>query len=538
MEGDGSLTITPVNLLNTATAQGDGVEIELDDFALADRGRLHTITFDYNIPDNGISANGDFQLFLLDYTNGRVIRVNNSEINVGRGTHYATVFIPEDTVDATLLLHFAADRPFLYFWWIDRIRMAPVIISNQVVETANIYLQAMLNGTGVSANTTTPFSFPDIHTENPTGQWDGTTFTALEDGPILFDISIKSTASTTTNVAAYIDRGDGNGFVSYQYVGTFVNDSLAETFLANMERGHRLQFRPDASTGMVGNRPDINYIKALKVGSRQVTYQGFDGEEVIVEGEATALSSSDANTGFTFNNTIRDTHNAWDGQTFVAPSDGVYLADVSIFGNNLGNVYWYLNRNDGAGWVRYKHIGEFTGGAEKTTIFCLLTGEQLQLRSFTANNLSANRPDLSYIKFVKLVVSAPQLFGGGPVHAKYTSSNGQSVTIGNPIAYEERVADSHNGFNNGVYTVQFSGIYNIVAAAPNTGADYTITLTVTRGGTAVIQTSVSTMASDIVPVVDNLRLEAGDQVSIIPAQAYNLWARSDFTYFSIAKIGF
>lgn len=149
--------------------------------------------------------------------------------------------------------------------------------------------------------------------------------------------------------------------------------------------------------------------------------------------------------------------------------------------------------------------------------------------------------------------SESPLVGQAIINAQYTSNNGQTVTDGNNVIYEDSVYDTNSAYNTGtgVYTVPTTGKYRISAAASGTAHAGTVNTTrfrinainITSGAVRCGYANIATTTSSVTynsMVSTTLNCTAGDQLAIrfdISTYTGTLAASGNVNHFSIERVG-
>ena len=128
------------------------------------------------------------------------------------------------------------------------------------------------------------------------------------------------------------------------------------------------------------------------------------------------------------------------------------------------------------------------------------------------------------------------------VAARYTSNNGQAVTLDTAVKYEDLGYDTHNAYDvaTGIYTVAVSGVYSIKAIfAPIAAASYRL-IGIHKNGVSVASKYHDTASANedgYIDISTDIDLVKGDEIEIIAENlTITLDASSKYNHLSIHRI--
>lgn len=250
-----------------------------------------------------------------------------------------------------------------------------------------------------------------------------------------------------------------------------------------------------------------------------------------------AVTANVTNITFT---TVLDRAGAWNGTQYVVPVSGDYV--VSGNGTMTASATLFAYKNGVAiGSFSTAGTGVISSGAVLVT--GCNAGDLLSLRSGVTTTIASG-----YLGIFRL--SGPAVIAATEsVNALYTGAppTGTLTSAFNTATFATRVADSHNAYSSGTYTVPVSGKYSIASQTAQNGTYALNKQAITAiaiNGTAKYKGL--TQAGGVLTVcysevsVNSIPLIAGDLITI---QCYNdstapsYVSDATLNWFSIARIG-
>lgn len=457
-----------------SNVQGEGVSIACENFDLADRGKAHIISFEYDASDTN-ALDGDFRVFFKDETNGIVYRVVGEDILGGSGTHYARIQVPLDCVSGSVLIHCAATHADGYDLKYDRVSIGPQKISmGSVIDDFKDFTP-----TGTWTTNTTYFGqrrrVGDVLNAKIRLQMAGAP-NAVNLTLDMPDVLLIDSSKLELN-AGFAEVGRGVLYtVSQSYVLKVLVDpsNLDELriFYTN-ELSSNVRTVPLDHNSPVTIASGYEVLLDLSVpvqgwSSRSKISSDFGGREIFVEGRSNgggAITAATTDIDFT---EIDDTVAGFDGQVFVATKTAKYNFKGSTNWTTaaIRNLFAYLDT--GSGFVQDKLLGTTPGLSSSTQPFngtlSLNKGDRVVIRSNTNGGTLAASADTHWLTITE-VTTSQQILGGDDVSGRVTSDNGQTIPTGTEtvVVFEDVEYDTAALYDNttGILKIREKGKFVI-----------------------------------------------------------------------------
>lgn len=446
-----------------SNVQGEGINIALNDFDIADKSQKVLISFEYDASDPDY-VDADFRVFIYDNTNSSLIRVSDEDIKGGKGTHYATFQIPYNCDSASLLIHCATSDTLSYDLKIDRISLGR---TPYAVGTVN----------------------KDWETFTPTGSWvTNTTYVGSKarKGDTQFvetNISLSgapNAVSLTLTVPVPIDLDvhpaeTAIGFAYIQDSSTSANNTMATAFVSSATT---ILFRVVGATGISNTAPftfangdtiKIKYSYAVdgweSQGVSSIDLGARDIKSVARNSATTAVTSG---TAIHFANVSESRGGVmWTSSTQFTPletndylfsGDILASATITTWSITVFNVTDSVQASDGRlGHAESSALVTYAG------VVALTKGKVYEIRTSDTFTPSAAG---SMVSVIKKMASPQSMLGATLIAACYTTNTGNAIgTSLTDVIFEDLVKDETGIYNpgTGVATIPESRWYRIRA---------------------------------------------------------------------------
>jgi hypothetical protein len=249
---------------------------------------------------------------------------------------------------------------------------------SETTSNRNIYVEGRGNDDSSVIADTTDVKF--TKTEDYTGAYDGTTFTASEDMEVQVEGSVNFVGASSRRIISYI-----NG-LSDKYLSDLLN-SNDHSFggKIKLKKGQTLTFRASVNGGTLSNSNAAHHITIQKASSGSQTIAQSESILVRAAGNGNTLISGDT-TDLDFTE-IEDSHGLWDGSVFTSPRDDVYSFNGAVNHTTTGSRTVSLYK----GAVHHKAIGSndpSSGFVKFSGKIKLLKGETASLRESNGGTLT------------------------------------------------------------------------------------------------------------------------------------------------------
>lgn len=455
IRGDATFTI----IKSGVDAQGYGQNIGLETIDPADINKRLQVSFEYKMPNPGGNPyiDGDYQIFIYDVDNAALIGAveNDDGGTILRSediTKFVGFFNSTDSLNYRLLLHVTTSDTTSTAIAIDNVQLGPVGFVPVVLQ-----YEETIDVTGSGAFTGGTIKVSRIGNQVNIQTETDLTF-AAQSTPTSADGILPEWARPNinrwnlyiNNGANYVARANVTpaGAFAVDFSNWDGSDDATETTDSSFMS---LSYSVDGKTNVVSNT--------------ELTQQ-----TVRVTGQASSASHTGTggyqNVDFTKD---RDTHNAYDGTTFVAPRDGFYNFSAYIqFASNASGrrgVRWLLTGADDGDIPGNLLPASATGsfGILSTGMVFMVKGGTAILQAFqdSGGNLNYGTGNIS-------IMGMPNFTSYGvvknPVPAvKAIMSASQSVVVTSTVVveFDSIEYDTNDGWNfaNNNYVVPEDGIY-------------------------------------------------------------------------------
>lgn len=381
-------------------------------------------------------------------------------------------------------IHIASTNASAYDVNFDRIQVGPGLKAFGSVTTdwesftPNINLTTNLTATAVKRRV------GDMVHEKYTFLWSGATDSAsleitpsesvdtskLENTTLRQNKLIGSAFSHNVGVDAIIGVPSYNGSTSKINIvgGTTGNSTWSNTYPTTIGAGDSISV-------------DVAY-PVLGWSSSQQLSEDADTREVYFQGAGNGGGSVTANdTGIDFTE-IKDSHGAWSGTSFTAPSSGRYFFEglvaftTSIAAGIQTRVNGTLVRLAG-----FTNQASLIGPMFKVTLD-LVKGDAVTFTSDTTATL--NNSTLNHYLNINKMQGPSQIAANELIACSYSTNAGATVVDGGTVVYEDEEFDTHGSYNisTGEFTCPASGKYRVTATI-GSSATSEIAIGVRQNGT-------------------------------------------------------
>jgi hypothetical protein len=471
LRGVGSLKIAK------AAADASGEQVYTDfSVETADLSKKLTISFDYDASDANYS-DGDMRILVIKDPAGTpvTIRVNGEDLKGGKGTHIAQFQTDATITDYRLVIEQVSTQASAVNILIDNVSVGP----REIVKGA---------------------AMTDWKEYTPNGSWTNTTYygkwrrigdsaevqisavmTGVPAGSIInvelpsgLEIDINklsvSGAAKSLGTVGMLNNGTdwGGGFVAYN--GTNSVTANIKTSTATYQYSRVTPTSP--FTFANGDQVNFEFTVPIKGwSSNAITSEDLGGREVYFRGEGSVNSVVTSNTRIQYitESSAGVVNNA--GLLTIQETGDYFInASVGYTGAVDGIIRALVNGNP----ISEGRMGSSTGVAQTSKVVRLFKGDTLEFRildSDSSNIDILNNTTYRTNASVQKLASPQTILETETVAARYTSNNGQTLTNGAIVKYEDLTKDTHNAYNisTGEYTVPVSGWYQVNATGrPNT----------------------------------------------------------------------
>jgi hypothetical protein len=186
------------------------------------------------------------------------------------------------------------------------------------------------NDGSLIASDATDINFTEV--EDTTASFDGTVFTAPESGTYILSGAVRTTATITSILKAFVD----GSFNTTLGVGSSVSVTPFSGSVT-LEKGQELTVRSSATSTL--SNSNLHSIHIQKLASPQTI---LENETVAAHYQTndTSQTTSTSITTIVYEDSIKDTHNAYNTSTGIynVPASGWYNIDASLLSGTLSYV--------------------------------------------------------------------------------------------------------------------------------------------------------------------------------------------------------
>lgn len=478
----------------------------------AARARVLNVSFDYY--NTGTGAEGDWQVWIYDITNARLIQPSNYKLSVSTSTtifsRYNAVFQTSDSTSYRILLHKTTTNSLTLIY--DNVVISPVVQpSTTLITEWQSYTPTFTN-----------FGTVTVH-EAYYRRVGGT-----------LELDIKFTPGTTVGAEARVSFPTGltsrtlaNGIRQAGSFTIFNNTTTAKvvplvesgvTYLTFGNQDGASGFTKMNATSAFSSGNPVAFRAEVQIAgwnTNTVSSSLDDGRivDLMVEKTTTQSSITANTTKITYDSKIKDSHNAWSTDTYTVPVAGDYMLTVG-YKTATSSTTLLVYKNGSL----YKTIGSPNSTYHLSIskmIPDLKAGDTLDLRQgSTENSVGASTGEY----FIQLVrVSGPQtITATETIRASYYASANKSASTSAPIDFDTRIEDTH-------LAVTVGSNWKFTAPAPGVYRGHTLT---TVSGTAVnyyiykngtkINNHGHHVSGGVAQSPFEIRLLAGDYIEIRP----------------------
>lgn len=534
-----------------SNVQGEGINVKNKDFDEADKGKIHIMSFEYDLSAAG-ALDGDFRVYFKDETNNIIHRVNGEDIKAGKGTHYARVQVPINCGNGSLIIHCAATHINGYDFKYDRVSFGPQKIVNGAIitdwEIATVTGSFTTNTTYSARKRRVGDTAEYMITVGFSGTPNAATFEVVLDENV--DVSKLDNTQDQQHVGTFSMRDQSSSTPADAMFG-FVTPSAS--FSSN---GIVLRVGYSASTYLSGDIVSeaipvplgagdvINIRCSVPVqgwSSQAQVSEDFGGRDIVVEAAGNGGEVIIGNTtNIPYSTIIRDTTASWDGTTFDVPETGYYDIDFARRFTSSVAASFVIYKDGSSYLLKEIPTGNIIHEGNFNAVY-LAKGEQVTFRSVLGGTLTADTIH-HRIRIAKRS-SSQQILETERVAARYTSNSGQTVgLIGATVVYEDLDYDTHNAYNQstGEYIVPVTADYDIDAIYTNVSpgaSEATREIQIRVNGFVRSKKRHTAQYASAADISDKLSLVRGDVVTIYGNSETNnaLTVDGAENYFLIAR---
>lgn len=473
LEGAASGLITK----DAAVRTGDGIAYSFT-VPRSQWGKLQTLEFDYEVASGTFaygaepSTDSDLEVFIVTSTSGPLHLQLLQTAKIMGGGKYSVQWQPPVDANATyyLCVHQTGLGSSAYTLKVDNVKVTPVARSTGPITTdSQAFVPTFTNFgvvTSIDVKRSRRGEFLLMSGKFTTGT------TAAAEGRISLPDGLKP------NVPAL---AAGQGFK----VG-LINDSsasfagglyvLAENGVSYLTIGVQDATR---TGGTKQNANDVIGSSAIVHFSVEVPIQGWGSNAAMsseVDGRIVAAGYTSTSTAAvstvlpaTFNTKLYDTHAAFNGTIFTAPSTGYYRVTSGFYTGGAHTPRLYKNGS----FLFQGTIGAGNNILKLDGTVQLNAGDTLEIRADSATTLGCGGTGTECFLFVEKVPGPAHILPSDAVAARYTGTTGatgaQSTWF--TVVYNTKDYDYTGSFSTstGVFTVPSPGIYAVTASAYITG---------------------------------------------------------------------
>ncbi|NCX93090.1 MAG: hypothetical protein EBX40_00220 [Gammaproteobacteria bacterium] len=516
--------------------QGQGWEY---DFTIdsAYKAKVLQIDFEYLVSSGTFtagtsSADSDVTVWIYDVTNSVVIQPSAYKLLSNSSTlstrHSATFQSASNSTSYRLIFHVSTTSASAYTLKVDGISVSP---EQYVYGTPVTDWQAYTpTFTGFGTVSTQTFWWRrNGDTIQIKGRFAAGTSTATE-ARISLPFSLVSDSSKvngTAEVCGIAQPSDVNSSTTGGIGATFnvlIEPSLGYvTFAARTSTNGGLT-KLNANTIATGGT-SLSLFAQLPVTGWSSSVQTSDASDTRIVDFVGYVSTNQgpltANTTNINLATIKDSHGAWTGSTFVVPVAGDYFISGMMVqtASTSGIINIYVNGSSTA--ILGNFLSTQTLFGSGTLLPNLKTGDVVSFRSDSTNTIQG--PNLTYRVCISRLSGPSAIAASETVASKYwASANGTSNTS-TPVNFDSKVYDTHSAVTTGAswrFTAPISGKYSIKVFMANSAAITSGYTYIYKNGTQLegMNYIVSTTAS--MSSSSTVELNAGEYFDIRQGASY------------------
>lgn len=180
--------------------------------------------------------------------------------------------------------------------------------------------------------------------------------------------------------------------------------------------------------------------------------------------------------------TVKDSHNAWTGDSYIVPVPGDYQIGGLFHSSGIAAFEVYIN---GTVSPRLTTVAAGSENYGFTILPNLSAGDIVSVRATANVTSNANG---TKTRFTISRISGPSTIAASDsINAIYTSTSGSTIgTSGSLLSFPTRITDSHGSWNGTLFTAPIPGKYMVTATvatgAINLATTGTITLNLYKNG--------------------------------------------------------